>query len=162
MRIGIGEDRIWQHHATPTKIDNRSTGIVHNYIYIYNIYIYVTYISSTIILLSYSYFPCFGVFYPLFYCPRTAPQIPPDLSSSVTMDFAPHRPGKHDPKGCILAPVGRPSRDGLRDGCEIWDFGRVCSPQNIENFMEIDILHDANHDLHVAKMDALEKKKDPS
>mmetsp|Transcript_38193 Transcript_38193/g.82341 ORF Transcript_38193/g.82341 Transcript_38193/m.82341 type:complete len:960 (+) Transcript_38193:53-2932(+) len=32
-------------------------------------------------------------------------QIPPDLSSSVTMDFAPHRPGKHDPKGCILAPV---------------------------------------------------------
>ncbi|CAK9082383.1 unnamed protein product [Durusdinium trenchii] len=32
-------------------------------------------------------------------------QIPPDLTNTVSLDFAPHRPGKHDPEGCILAPV---------------------------------------------------------
>eukprot|EP00930_Biecheleria_cincta_P034506 TRINITY_DN23846_c0_g1_i1.p1 TRINITY_DN23846_c0_g1~~TRINITY_DN23846_c0_g1_i1.p1 ORF type:complete len:1042 (+),score=156.18 TRINITY_DN23846_c0_g1_i1:75-3128(+) len=31
-------------------------------------------------------------------------QIPRDATKS-NMDFAPHRPGKHDPEGCVLAPV---------------------------------------------------------
>ena len=48
MRIGIGEARIWQHHATATKIDNRSKGTImtnpYNYTYIYYICIYHIYI----------------------------------------------------------------------------------------------------------------------
>ena len=44
-------------------------------------------------------------------------QIPLDLSSKVTMDFAPHRPGKYDPEGCILAPVALTLSTG-EQGCK--------------------------------------------
>jgi len=61
-------------------------------------------------------------------------QIPPDLTNTVSLDFAPHRPGKHDPEGCILAPAGRPQ------GKE-WELGSVVELGDLTDLKTNDMSH---------------------